>query len=439
MTDCRRQRPTASRHAWVLLVFAALPAVLLPAAALRTRTPMGFFSMDAISPKTANGEMNSKSPLAFLISVPRGGSEESAKSAVNIEDKKDIVEEENPEPVTEVTDTEDEELVEEVAEEVVEATEAEDAGADEGIIEEEEEESVAEEEDEEVEVDVFSTEEIPSDDVRSFHTTDGELADDEGVYTDGQNESPIADNEAAADTIAETEEPADSGSDEDDGIQEEGDLATETATAIETAASVTVIDDALKKVLMTDLRYTQADVSQMRPEIAAEVVRNQLMRPTEGMPKNWYIDPVASSKKQALLAKKKRLFMSIAAVGVAALSFGVLKDNDTVGDTIEEIVDAIQAIPRSLVAAVVAAKNASQKKLTPKSKPTAPVSAAVAPESETTDESSDEDEITDTSIHSIKPGTTPEEVPDPEVDHTWLDKMLTRMGVLVKSFFNAKI
>jgi len=414
----------------MLLLFAVLPAALLPATALRMRTPTAAVSIDEISPKTANIKSNRKNPVAFLVSVPRGGAEESAKSTAIVQDHKGI---ETPEPVADGMDEEDDDE---------EAIEAEDAGADDGI-EEEEEESVAEEEDEEVVV--FPTEVIPSDDVRSFHTTDGELADDEGIYTDGQNESPIADNEAAVDTIGATEEPADSGSDDDDGDQGEGEGATETMTAIRTTTSVTVIDDALKKVLMNDLRYTRDDVLQMRPEIATEVVRNKLMRPTEGMPKNWYINPADSSKKKSFLAKKKHLVVPIAAVGVAALSIGVLKENDAVEDAIEDIVDAIQAIPRSMLTVMVAAKNTVKKQSVTKTKPTAPVAAEVAPESETKDESTEEeetvgeDETTDTSIHSIKPGTTPKEVPDPEIDHTWLDKMLTRIGGLVKSFFSIKI
>lgn len=428
MTNFDYQRHFASRYAWMLLLLAALPAALLPVKALRKRTPAVDLSTDAFSPRTASDRRSRKDLLAFSVSVPRGGAEESAKSIISIQDHKDLVDDKNPEATADGTDAEDDEMEEEVAEETVEESEDED-------------ESLADEEDEEEEV-VFPTEEIPSDDVRSFHTTDGELADDEGVYTDGQNESPIADNEAAADTIGETEEPADCGSDDDDVNVPEENGTPEVATALQSAASVAVIDDALKNVLMTELRYKQDDVSQMRPDIAEEVVRNQLMRPTEGMPKNWYINPIDSNKKQSFLAKKKRLIVSIAVVGAAALSIGVLKENDTVGDTVEEIVDALQAIPKSLVAAVFAAKT----KIAPKSKPAAAaVAPVVAPETGTKDESTEEQETddaaesTDSSIHSIKPGTTPEEVPDPEVDYTWLDKMLTRIGGLVKSFFNMKI
>lgn len=437
MTHCSPRRPIAFRHAWVFLLFAALPAVLLPAKALRTKTPAAVLSKHVFSAMTSSDKRIRKNPLAFVALVSRGGAEESAKSTANVQgDKSDSDLEEVEGVVEEETDSEEDGLVEEVVEEMVEVIEAVDASAEEDVTEEKEV-VVVEEEGEEGGVVVFSTEEIPSDDVRSFHTTDGELADDEGFYTDGQNESPMADNEAEADAIGTTEEPADSGSDDGDGIQED-DSATEEATVIQTAASATVIDDALKEVLMTELRYTKDDVSRMRPEIAVDVVRNKLMRPTEGMPKNWYIDPIDSSKKQSFLAKKKRLVVSVAAVGFAAL---VLKEKDTVGDAFEEMVDALQVIPKSLVAAILAAKQ----RVTPKSKPTTPATPAVAPKSEMKEESTveedteDEPENTDTSVHSIKPGTSPEEVPDPELDSTWLDKMITRIGGLVKSFFNIRI
>jgi len=339
--------------------------------------------------RTSSGNVDS---VAFLVSVPRGGAE-----AGDGERKME-------ETVHEI-EAEVEELLEEVAEEAVEA--------------------IAAEIEEEADV-VFPTDELPSDDVRFFHTTDGELADDEGMYTDGQNDSPIADNEAAADTIGVTAVPA--GGDEN----HHGDDPSTEATAFRTAVSVAFIDDDLKRVLMTDLRYTKVDVSLMRPDIAKEVARNKLARPTEGMPKNWYSDPDAVNQKQAYLSPsaKRKIVVSVAVAGVAALSVGVLKENDTVGDTIEEIVGALQAIPKSLVAMVVAAKRTAQKS-SPMGK--------MKEEPQEEEEKEDEPETMDTSIHSIKPGTTPKEVPDPEADHTWLDKVLTRMAGLVKSFFSIKI
>lgn len=458
MNNRSRQRPASLRHVWMLLLFTIFPAVL----ALRTRrlSVVGPLSIDPFSSATT------VDPIAFLGSVPRGGADATkgtttAAAAADDEDSKDDdegldeteEEETAEEPGLEESDAVFEDAVEEVVEVAVEAAEIEEEFEEDVVVEEvvaEDVDIVAEEVDEEEEEVVFPTDEIPSDDVRSFHTTDGELADDEGMYTDGQNESPIAENEAASETIGAAEELGDDNDDDDDAdddvvvVEKPEPTSEEATTAVRTAASVAVIDDALKEVLMTDLHYTKNDVSRMRPEIAVDVVRNQLSRPLEGMPKNWYSDP-EDFAKSSLLAKKKGLVVSIVAVGAAALTVGFLKENDAVGDTIEDIADALRAIPKSLVAIMAAAKKSVAGKTKPAAATAAAAAPAVAPESETKEEVQEEDEkedgpgAMDTSIHSIKPGTSPEEVPDPEVDYTWLDKLITRIGRTLNSIFNAKI
>ena len=426
--------------------------------------------------------------LALLASVPRGGADLDAvgpegssadtdsKGGVEEEDVEDV-ENADEEDETEVEETveEVEELVEEVAEAIeaeaeVEESAAEDSEADDEdaaeaeAIEVEVEVAAAAEvaaaDEEEVEVD-YPTEEIISDDVRYFHTTDGELADDEGMYTDGQNESPIM---AVGVTRGGDGDGDASDDNEDDGQQAEEESRSTEATAVRTAASVAVIDDDLKEVLMTDLRYTEEDVSMMRPEIAKEVVYNKLSRPTEGMPKNWYIDPEDAVAKRSpsllsQLAKKKGLLLSVAAVGVAAV---VLRDNDAIGDTVEDMVDAVKSIPKSLAAIVVAAKNTATR--SPKQKPAAPAPApALEATPEEEQEPQEEEEETEPEAkndmadffskgrkkrkpikrhrtHSIKPGMTPKEVQDEaEADHTMLDKVLTGISKLVMKFFRMKI
>lgn len=453
------------RDAWMpLLLAAAMLAALVPVEveALRTRRPeaVSFYGHQHEQQRTKASGDNGGNTLAFLASVPRGGAdavpdagyEESTDSKGGVkedveEDVEDETEvEETVETVEEEIEAEVEELVEEVTEEGAEVIEAEveelaseDSEADKdaaeaGSVEVEVEVEVEAADEEEVEV-VYPTEEIISDDVRYFHTTDGELADDEGMYTDGQNESPIiADTEAAVDTIGVTRGgDGDASDDNEDDQEEQEDISTEAteATAVRTAAFVAIIDDDLKKVLMTDLRYTEADVSRMRPEIAKEVVYNKLSRPTEGMPKNWYTDPddaVLKSSYLSHLAKKKGLIVSVAAVGVAAV---VLKDNDAIGDTVEDMVDAVKSIPKALAAIVVAAKRTATRSPKPK--------AAATPKEEPQEEEDDEPETKDNTIHSIKPGTTPKEVPDPEADYTLLDKVLTGISGLVKKFFSIKI
>lgn len=394
-----------------------------------------------------------KDPVAFLVSAPRGGEvDEESKGGIEAEVDDD-------EDETEVEEESSEEIVEEYVEAVLEDSEDEEELVEEVVVEEEDEageeieEAIdeievavdAEEEGEEEDVVVvdeeevvFPTDEIPSDDVRSFHTTDGELADDEGVYTDGQNESPIT----AVETIGATEGPADGGDDDDEEEidPDEQESAFAEATAVRAGASVTTIDEDLKTILITDLHYTEEDVANMRPELAQEVVDNKLARPTEGMPRNWYIDPELAVKQESILAKKKGIIVTVAMVGTVALSVGVLKENDSIGDTVEEIVDALKEIPKAIVALVIAAKSKVTGGVSTKKKPlpvaTPPV-AVEEPEEEEVDD--DEPETKDTNVHSIKPGTTPKEVPDPNLDTTWLDKLITKIGNGFKSFLNMKI
>ena len=274
------------------------------------------------------------SVAVFVVSAPRGG-DVSEESKAGVEAEADNDEEDE----TEV----EEEIVEAVMDEIEEEEEIEELVGE--VVEEVVEEAIEEVVEEEIEV-VFPTDEIPSDDVRYFHTTDGELADDEGMYTDGQNESPIAENdEAEEDTIAATATATTTATEEaaDDQEEEVEESAFAEATAVRAGASVAIIDEELKQVLIKDLRYTEEDVANMRPEIATEVVDNKLARPTEGMPKNWYSDSEVANKEDPLLVRKKGLIATVALVGAAALSVGVLKDNDAIGETVEEFVDVLRS------------------------------------------------------------------------------------------------
>ena len=389
---------------WLLLVFVALPAILLPAEAL-SRRPAVYSNQQ--QQRNLTGKGNS---LAFLVSMPRGGesSEKSTESVeMDVEEEDETEAEETIESAVKEIEAEVQELVDEVVEEAAEAMEEEVAELVEEVVEDEIEEAVEEIEDEEGDEEIEVEEDVEVEVV----FTDGELADDEGIYTDGQNEP-------AAESIAATEVPA--GGAEDD-VEEVADASIEVAT---TAA---VIDDDLKEILITDLRYTEDDIANMRPEIAKEVVLNKLVRPIEGMPKNWYVDPEAVVKNPSILSqlkKKKRLLVSVAAVGVAALSVGALKENDAIEDMVDSIKDSLSSIVDAL------------KSTAKRESPSADVQ--VEPE----EEAEEEEPIasnTDSEIHSIKPGTTQDEVPDPNADHTWLDKVLTRIGGAFKALWTMKI
>eukprot|EP00536_Pseudo-nitzschia_multiseries_P002469 jgi/Psemu1/5633/gm1.5633_g len=513
----RRRRVTApacppATHPAVLLlllvvvVVVVLPAVWVPVLSLRTPASIGA----PLQRCTTNTNTNPATSLGgsglVATMIPRGGSDSgNNKSEAKKKKQPDgsSVEEEETETEAETEEADGEEIMEEEAVEIVEEVEAEvedkveevEAEVEE-IVEEvdEETEEIVEEVDEETEgaadvdvaaqmeaeeveeeimevvedasevkaeedevADVYPTDEIPSDYVRSFHTTDGELADDEGIYTDGQNESPISvgdseDEEESQDIENATEAEAE----EDSSVPAQAPITkSETPTAsVNDAAdddndngaavpAVMVIDEETKRVLISELRYTAADVSQLRPEIAAEVVRNKLAKPVEGMPPSFYIDP--SQRQTQKRWSRKNIVLSV--VGVVALSAGAtaLKDQENdLGEALEEFVDALKGIPEKIVALVAVAKSSLNKTETKPSTKTA-VSEALdednAEDSEGTVDNGGNEVATeeDTNVHSIRPGTKPEEIPDPDVDKTWLDKMLTAIERSINAFLSIKI
>mmetsp|Transcript_14093 Transcript_14093/g.39442 ORF Transcript_14093/g.39442 Transcript_14093/m.39442 type:complete len:518 (+) Transcript_14093:285-1838(+) len=506
----RRQLPapacTPTKHHAVLLlllILVVLPTIWVPVSSLRTPTSIG-------SPR---GTTATSLGGARVAMIPRGGSDSGKKpdakksSGKKSEDSIDEEADEEDETEVETEASDEEEMKEEVAEmvEVVEAEveeiaevvdgelaeeEVEDAVDVEVRSEAEEEETIEEvdaevsdaietkeeeeeeeeggdeeEEDEEEEEDgvVYPTDEIPSDDVRAFHTTDGELADDEGMYTDGQNESPIA----VDDSEEDEEEPEIQTSTEVEDAMSVPAPAPFNKSVIPTAATsdaayddeeedaavpvLTVIDEGTKRVLISELRYTKADVSQMRPEVAGEVVRNRLMRPTEGMPPSFYIDPSQIPKKKVL--SRKNIVLSV--VGVAILSFGAttLKDQENdLGKTVEDFVEALKDIREKIMALIVFAKSTSTKvetKADDVRKKIEAIEAKVEAVKSVVSEALDEDDEEETeeavaddgdeAVHSIRPGTKAEEIPDPDADKTWLDKALTGVERSIKKFLSIEI
>mmetsp|Transcript_15967 Transcript_15967/g.36838 ORF Transcript_15967/g.36838 Transcript_15967/m.36838 type:complete len:513 (-) Transcript_15967:152-1690(-) len=491
--------PTKHHAVLLLLILVVLPAIWVPVSSLRTPTSIG-------SPRGTTA--TSLGGARVVAIIPRGGSDSGKKpdakksSGKKSEDSIDDEADEEDETEVETEASDEEEMKEEVAEmvEVVEAEveeivevvdgelaeeEVEDAvdvqvrseAEEEETIEEvdaevsdaietkeEEEEEGGDEEEEEEEEDgvVYPTDEIPSDDVRAFHTTDGELADDEGMYTDGQNESPIT----VDDSEEDEEEPEIQTSTEVEDAMSVPAPAPFIKSVIPTAATsdaadddeedaavpvLTVIDEETKRVLISELRYTKADVSQMRSEVAGEVVRNRLMRPTEGMPPSFYIDPSQIPKKKVL--SRKNIVLSV--VGVAILSFGAttLKDQENdLGKTVEDFVEALKDIREKIMALIVFAKSTrtkvetkaddARKKIEAIEAKVEAVKSAVSEALDEDDEEESEEAVADDgdeAVHSIRPGTKAEEIPDPDADKTWLDKALTGVERSIKKFLSIEI
>ncbi|OEU14882.1 hypothetical protein FRACYDRAFT_269704 [Fragilariopsis cylindrus CCMP1102] len=216
----------------------------------------------------------------------------------------------------------------------------------------------------------------------------------------------------------------------------------------------------------------------MRPDIAKMVVYHKLARPTEGMPKNWYINDgndgssdggIITSQQQSK-KKKKSIVISIATVGALAAISVLIRQGDNINiDVIEDCWDSLQSIPKAIGAAIVSITSTVTKKVISSSSSssgsgTPTTATATTTEAEVVDtekEGKDEDEdSTDSSTtsvvaiaatidddtsttakaaqaHSIKPGT--KVAPKYDVDDTWLDKLLTNIERSIKGIFNIKI
>ena len=430
----------------------------------------------------------------FLMGVPRGGSNETKQR--NDSDDEHEVEEDEEETSIDSSSYENDETVINDGNENIELEEEEDEevidtdtttepmllsddenydDVDDVVVEVEDSVNVLESsnsnDDEDEEVVAFPAE-IPSDEVRSFHTTDGELADDESVTTDNDdddNDDTVGNgiSRARADDPTQVNvEPEE----EIDAMTAFGSTTTITATAV----ASTIIDAELKSILMNELRYTKHDVRKMRPDIAPMVVDHKLVRPYEGMPKNWYLDHHSYDNDKKWNHRRAMLVRTIAVGCLLSVSYHEIT---TPTGWIEELWENItHTVPKSISAffvgsfqAITNHKSTTTNK-TPKPKTTTKIPGKVASSSSSVghetvvdatadDEDAnnnddlptqndnidddDDDERTTTNnnnnkAYSIKPGTK-EFTNYNTVDVTWLDKFLTAIENSVKGFFNIKI
>jgi hypothetical protein len=271
-------------------------------------------------------------------------------------------------------------------------------------------------------------------------TTDGEWADDEGFDSistpeDAAELAAVTAGGAVVDVVEEELAEGDANGDEKEDDDDDDDAA---AGAVEVA----VLSDEMKQVLREELRYTERDVLVMRPDIASEVIANRLARPTEGMPRNWYVEgtgPETSVRKDVL-----RLAGGVvvsAALAAAAYTVANRAGGDSPFDG-TAILDKIKNIPKSIVSVVGQHARDKSAVALPGSSDRQETSSATA----TSDPTGSENAITEGEakgldeevVHSIKPGT--KVVPDSDrQDKSALDKFLTKIENLIKAFFNMKI
>jgi hypothetical protein len=208
--------------------------------------------------------------------------------------------------------------------------------------------------------------------------------------------------------------------------EEQGDAIEDTVTESTSGLEVgTTITDEMKQVLRQDLKYTRRDIKLMRPEIASMVVYNKLLRPIEGMPRNWYIEgagPAGPLREHAV-----KIAIAVAAVsGVTAV--GILGD----GLDMSELTRNLKQIPAALAKLGKKTKKDATAQLSEVKEALDEVTAQKTFSEQETNEM--ENEVP----HSIKPGEKPAGLMGKE-DESALDKFLTKIETMIKAFFNIKI
>ena len=205
------------------------------------------------------------------------------------------------------------------------------------------------------------------------------------------------------------------------------------------------ITQEMESILRKELKYTKGDVEAMRPDIAAVVVANRVQRPTEGMPPNFYKAGVVPSSKSLRLNNVLKVTIAVAAIGVvtsAAGNSGIV-DTDDFMNVLGRFPSAFAAIPAAV--ASIFSTNGDITSAVPSGKITESTSSAAEPivevESEAEEGGGGDGEqdhySNDERAHSVKPFT--HSAPEEDLDHTWLDKLITKIENAIKGFFNMKI
>lgn len=163
-----------------------------------------------------------------------------------------------------------------------------------------------------------------------------DLADDEGELDAGLTD------DVALDVAAEREEL------ERRRQESVASAAAAAAAAVEEDAPVTVqymITRKMRQVLADDLGYTEEEVENMKPDVAAVITTKKLKRPSGGMPDAFYVDGKAPSGSNAAMKAMKAMK-------------GLLKS-----DVVRKVIMPALAVGASALVAVVATKSGAGKSL----------------------------------------------------------------------------
>jgi len=368
------------------------------------------------------------------IEIRGGGPEEPVKDEEDEEWEEAYDEEDGEDDGVEMS----EELVEDVEKPLqVEVEEEEELDDEEELVEEEDETPAAEDDiPSAVEEAVALEDEVSTlgersytDDENSSSFVDRMEARIANVNTDDENSSAFVDRMDLADAYDEVDTTADQEEDSalaavtaataiggaDDGAPaDEETVAGEDSQEKDTSVVPLELPKEIKDTLK-GLKYKAREIDQLRPEVATELAEKGLQRPQEGIPKNWFLEGGASDvsiRQQAL-----KISMLLAALG--GLAF--------VGATVD-VGGLIAGVPSIL------------KSLLP-TKSTAVVEPASAPitETEVSLVEAEEEEEEDDHPHSVKPNSTGPPAYEKDLDKSWLDKVITKVGDVFKAIWNAKL
>jgi hypothetical protein len=200
--------------------------------------------------------------------------------------------------------------------------------------------------------------------------------------------------------------------------------------SVEVEEVVVEISDETKLILRKELGYTARDVSVMRPEIASMVVYSRLLRPTEGIPRNWYIEGTGPASP----LRENAIKIAVAMAGLGALAVvGAKGGFEGKGIDLSSILDSLKKIPVALATIPKAVLSAGKRV---KTEAVAALSESPIEEETRTFSEEEVQEMEEEVVHSIKPG---EKAPNLNEDKTALDKFLTKIEDIIKGFFRIKI
>lgn len=172
----------------------------------------------------------------------------------------------------------------------------------------------------------------------------------------------------------------------------------------------TVVDDAMRRKLVKDLKYRRREVQFMKPEIAALVAQKELPRPVEGVPPHWLV----SQPRSGVLRKVVAVSLTVIAIAVASQKVDVM--NVDLSDLWKRPSPVSSSDPFDLF------------ELTEE--------LVDEPKEEIKQVNEHVNALGDVHPHSVKPGQP--SVQD-ELDVTWLDKLITCIERKVQAFFRMKL